>query len=133
MVDLSKSRELSAEERVLLDFLLAGPNVRAEVRTQGDSAQVVSVCDCGCRSVGLRSDVTAFGAPDSAEDSYIGRHDYIGLTADGLSAAGTDVEVTLHIVLGRMTELEIWDGASTGGKSRGELPEIATLQYRERC
>jgi hypothetical protein len=131
LVDLSEPRDLSAEERLLLDFILAGPNVRRELRTQGDSAEVLSACDCGCRSVGLRPDPTVPDAPYTAEDSYVGRDDYIGLTADGLSAAGTDVEVTLHVIFGRMTELEIWDGSDRGGESRGELPDVATLRYRE--
>jgi hypothetical protein len=93
---------------------------------------VISVCDCGCRSVALRPDAAFPDAPYTAEDSYIGRDDYIGLTADGVSAAGTNVEVTLHVIFGRVTELEIWDGSTTGGESRGELPDVATLRYRGR-
>ena len=131
MIDLSEPRNLSAEERVLLDFILAGPNVRPELRAQGDSAEAVFVCDCGCRSVGLRPDPAVPDAPYTAKDSYVGSDTYIGLTADGLSAEGTDVEVTLHVISGRMTELEIWDGSDRGGESRGELPDIATLRYRK--
>ena len=132
MIDLSEPRDLNAVERVLLDFILDGPDVRPELRAQGDSAEVVSVCDCGCRSVGLRPDPALPDAPYTAEDSSVDSDDYIGLTADGVSTAGTDVEVTLHVIFGRMTELEIWDGSDRGGESRCELPGVATLEHRER-
>lgn len=58
MVDLSEPRDLNAEERVLPDFILAGPNVRRELRAQGDSAEVVSACDCGSS----KSRFTSFSA-----------------------------------------------------------------------
>jgi hypothetical protein len=123
LVGLKEPRPLSRVERTLIDFVLDGPDVSSELRAQGASAVVVSACDCGCRSIGLEP---ARDAP-SAE----ARNGAYELGADGTSSAGGDVEVTLHVVLGRITELEIWDGAFTDGKSRGELPEIRTLQYRE--
>ena len=125
MVELSEPRQLDEVERSLLDFILAEPNVLPELLAQAASAQVISTCDCGCRSVGLAPDPAA---PDAAYDAV---HGTVGLTAEGLSNKGTEVEVTLHVVFDRMTELEIWDGAFTNGESRGELPDITTLQYRK--
>jgi len=117
-------RPLSRVERTLLDFVLEGPDGSPELRAQGASAVAVSACDCGCKSVGLEP---ARDAPDA--DAGDGAY---GLSADGTSPTGTDVEVTLHVVFGRLTELEIWDGSMTESESRGELPDISTLRYRER-
>src|SRR5262245_58508108 len=123
LVDLSAPRPLSADERRLLDFLLDGHGVHDELRAQADSVEVVSVCDCGCRSVGVRPGSNAPDVP------YTAKRPYFGLTAHGRSATATDVGVTLHVVSGRMTELEIWDGFLTD--SQGELPDLATLRHEE--
>jgi hypothetical protein len=125
MVDLSEPRPLDAVERSVLDFILTGPGVLPELHAQASSAMVVSTCDCGCRSIGLRPD------PASPDAPYDAPHETVALTADSRSEAGTDVEVTLHVVFNRMTELEIWDGADRDGISRGELPDLSTLQHRE--
>jgi hypothetical protein len=44
-----------------------------------------------------------------------------------------EIELTLHVSLGGMTELEIWDGwdPEREGESVGELPELRTLRYEE--
>jgi hypothetical protein len=131
MVDLPAPRTLDAAELALLEFVLSGPSAREELLAQAHSALVVSACDCGCRSVGLKPDAATPSAPYTAEDSPAGNDGYIGLSAEGLSPTGTDVEVTLHIVCGRMTELEIWDGAFTQEKSTGELPVLKTLHHAE--
>jgi hypothetical protein len=131
MVELDAPRPLKWDERALLDFLLDHPIARDELRAQAERAEVVSECDCGCRSVGLEPHAAAPSARYTAEDSVYGRDDYIGIRARGRSEAGTEIEVTLHVVHGRMAELEIWDGAQTGGRSRGELPELDSLYQAE--
>jgi hypothetical protein len=123
LIPLPTPRAFTGEYRALLEIVLAAPNVRGEVRAQAKSARVVSACDCGCRSVGVEPDEAAPSAPYEA--------DAVSLTADGTSPTGTRVEVTLHVVFGRMTELEIWDGGLTQGVSNGELPDVKTLRHRE--
>jgi hypothetical protein len=122
MIDLDEARQLSRAERTLLDFILESPDVTAELRAQGASALVVSTCECGCRSIGLQP---ADAAPDPRGDAAF------ALTADGVTPTGREIELTLHVVFGRMSELEIWDGSDGQGESRGELPDLATLRYRE--
>jgi len=59
-----------------------------------------------------------------------GRDDYFVLGAEGVSAEGNPVVLTLHVMEGRMIELEIWDGAEqASGKSAGEVPELASLRH----
>jgi hypothetical protein len=124
LVELKEPWPLSRVERTLLDFVLDGPNGSPELRAQGVSAVVVSACDCGCKSIGLEP-------AEDAPDADAGNGAY-GLTADGNSSTGVDVKVTLHVVFGRMTELEIWDGSMRDGDSQGELPDVSTLRDRER-
>jgi hypothetical protein len=123
LVDLKEPRPLNRFERTVLDFVLDGPNGSPELRAQGASAVVVSACDCGCKSVGLEP-------TQDTPDADAGNGAY-GLTADGTSSTGVDVEVTLHVIFGRLTELEVWDGALLDGESRGELPDVETLVHRE--
>jgi hypothetical protein len=120
---MKEPRPLNRVERTLLDFVLDGRDASPELRAQGATAVVVSACDCGCRSVGLEA------ARDAPEAEV--RTGAYGLTSDGTSPTGLDVEVTLHVVSGRIYELEIWDGAALDGKSRGELPQVETLVHRE--
>jgi len=35
----------------------------------------------------------------------------------------------LHVVSGRLIELEIWDAWDSDRESKGELPELATLRH----
>jgi hypothetical protein len=62
-------------------------------------------------------------------DVVSGRTDWVSITAYGRSATGTEIEVTLHLIEGRLYELEIWDGTWTQGQSRGEMPDPATLDH----
>jgi hypothetical protein len=130
MVQLDAPRPLASHERELLDFILSSPLARDELRTQANSVNAVSECDCGCHSIGLEPDASTPSASYTAEDSIYGRTDYLGIRAEGKSARGIYVELILHLHFGRMVELEIWDGALTDGKSQGELPELASLKHR---
>jgi hypothetical protein len=120
---------MSSNERALLDFLLSGPLGREELRTQAETAQVISHCDCGCRSIILQTDEATSTAHFADDELPYGRADAIPITAWGVSDSGTEIEVTLHVIFGRMHELEIWDGWDSG-KSKGEFPDPETLQWR---
>lgn len=131
MVKLDQPRQLSEDERTYLDFMLTHPGSVAELDTQAQSVQVVSECDCGCRSIGLEPAASAPPAEAGPESETFGRDDYFLLEAEGESLEGNRVELFLHVVEGRMVELEIWDGAErTSGMSRGETPEFETLEHR---
>jgi Domain of unknown function (DUF6984) len=118
IVPLDAPRPLTPEEQVLLEHLLTSPLANDEVRAQARTAEVVGMCDCGCRSVGLRNDEGSPRAPGSA--------DVVQITAHGRAADGTFVEVTLHVIHGRIAELEIWDG--TFDETHGAMPDPETLQ-----
>jgi hypothetical protein len=127
IVVLPQPRQLNSHERAFLDFVLSAPITSAELREQAAEIRVVGECDCGCRSVALAP------APDAPSAAVVPhdhpRTDWIPLTAWGQSPAGTEIEVTVHVVDGRLHELEIWDGWASGGKSTGELPDLETLRH----
>jgi hypothetical protein len=102
---LAEPRPLEARERALLDLLLAGPLGREALRHQAATAQVSEACSCGCPSVWLEVDRAVPVAVFRADESPSGRADWVPLTA----RAG-DVDVTLHVVGGRLAELEVWAG-----------------------
>jgi hypothetical protein len=56
MVKLAQPRPLTPHERQLLEFVLASPHSRDQLREQLHTTRVVSDCDCGCPSIGLQSD-----------------------------------------------------------------------------
>lgn len=131
MVKLDQPRQLSEDERTYLDFMLTHPGSVAELDTQAQSVQVVSECDCGCRSIGLEPAVSAPHAKPGPETETFGRDDYFLLVTEGQSLEGNRVQLLLHVLEGRMVELEIWDGAGrSSGMSRGETPEFETLEHR---
>jgi hypothetical protein len=130
MVELASPRDLGEDERSFLDFMLEHPESVAALREQARAVKVVSVCDCGCRSIGVGTDDSCPRAhPDPRMDTYW-RDDYFTIEAQGTSKSGNDVVLVLHVMDGRMIELEIWDGPTEpDGRSRGEVPELATLRY----
>jgi hypothetical protein len=131
IVRLDSPRELADDERVLLDFLLTSPLAHDEIKEQAATAKVVAVCDCGCRSIVLEA------APDTPtatfsldEATYPGRTDAIQIQAWGRSETGRIVDVTLNVIDGRISELEIWDGLMPGQNgTRGEGPQPGTLGW----
>jgi hypothetical protein len=127
-VELPTPRELREYERALLDFVLSGPLASDELRVQAVGARVVAECDCGCRSVVLEPPRQTPSA--SIVHPVLKRTDWAPLTAWGQTSSGTEIEVTVHVLNGRLSELEIWDGvSSTHGESRGELPDLETLEH----
>ena len=78
------------------------PSLSEQVAT----VRVVSTCDCGCASVGLRTEGPQVPATAVARLSDTGRDDYFAVSASG---AG-DVSVVLHVLSGFVGELEIFAG-----------------------
>ncbi len=77
------------------------PGLSEQVAT----VRVVSTCDCGCASVGLRTEGPQVPATAVARLSDTGRDDYFAV-----SAACGDISVVLHVLSGFVGELEIFAG-----------------------
>ena len=127
MVALDAPRALTAQERGLVAFLAEGPGGCEELVRQAAGARVVAVCDCGCPSIGLEVDGPPVPPTLAIEREPLGRPDYFSLGAVGRNAAGTDVEVILHVGDGRARELEIWTG-TWGAPPQTELPPLESLR-----
>ena len=117
-VDVSP-RPVSEEERAVIDLLLTSPLATAELRAQVDAAQVVGVCSCGCPSIFFDTpkDLAAVPMPDAEMPAEI--------VAAGHGVGDGEwrkVSVTLHIVQGRLEELEVW-GGTRDGTNEGNLPD----------
>jgi hypothetical protein len=120
MVPLAEPRALTAAERALLEALV-GRAGHAGLRAQADTAIVDSVCSCGCPSVGLRAGGPALSAEDMLAFSGHGRDDVFGIHAhhDG-------VDVVVHVLTGRLDELEVYagDGETPDLPSPGDLADV---------
>jgi hypothetical protein len=116
-VELEEARGLTSDEAAVIDFLIAGPLGRDELRAQAAGARVVATCSCGCPSIWIEIDASAPDAPYSVAETPDGRIDHVGLTAYQRIGDET-AEVTLHIVNGRIFELEVW------GHEYGVRPEV---------
>jgi hypothetical protein len=73
---------------------------------QVTTVRVVSTCDCGCASVGLRTEGPPVPATTVARLSATGREDYFAVSASDVG----DVTVVLHVLSGFVGELEIFAG-----------------------
>lgn len=122
---LPQPRALTDAERALLGALLAGPRSRPELVEQAATACVTGECSCGCSSILLRGDANAPSLTIAAGDSPTGDPGYYSLTAHGSNVEGRDVQVTLHVCLGRIEELEIW----AGHEGDTPLPPAEALRY----
>jgi hypothetical protein len=114
-VPLREPRRLTPKEREVLDFLLAGPLGRGELRDQARTAHVAAVCSCGCPSVWLEVDPATPSARFLPDESTYGRSDAVDITAVQRKSRGS-TEVTLHVVNGRLYELEIGPAATACGR-----------------
>jgi hypothetical protein len=122
LVPLAEPRPLSGMERELVNFLLDGPLGRRELRDQATTARVASACSCGCPSIGFDVDPSVPKARFRPEDTPLGRTDWIPISAVQHKSRGT-TEVTLHILEGRIYELEVWAG-NFGIKPRVDLMKL---------
>ena len=61
--------------------------------------------------------------------SDVNRDDLLDLGAWVSNTEGREVEVTLHVVFGRLEELEVWAG-TYGGEVRTALPSPESLRRK---
>lgn len=125
-IPLVEPRPLTPKERTLIDFLLDSPLGRDELRKQAASSRVAGVCSCGCPSIWLAVDPATPSAKFRPEETAIGRTDWVPITAFQQKSRGT-TEVTLHVVKGRLHELEIW----AGGYGIRPRVDPTKLQYED--
>ncbi|WP_238015645.1 hypothetical protein KZZ52_19815 [Dactylosporangium sp. AC04546] len=102
--DLPAPRPLTPAERAVLATLVAHAG-RAELTAQLATARVTAVCDCGCASVRLATTGPALPRAAVKAMSEHGRDDHVAVGA----AAGR-VDAVLHVVGGRLHELELFAG-----------------------
>jgi hypothetical protein len=105
LVDLPQPRSLTGAEHALVTRLVAFADV-ATLSEQVETVLVVSTCDCGCASVGLRTEGPQVPATVTARLSGTGRDDYFAVNA----ACADDVSIVLHVTSGFVGELEIFAG-----------------------
>ena len=108
--DLEVPRAPSEPERRLLIALAAAvdpPLLHDQVAT----VLVDAVCRCGCPSVRLRSEQEPLPDARVLRLSATGRDDYFAVEASGLGPAGQEVSIVLHVVHGRVHELEVFTEA----------------------
>lgn len=96
-----------SEHRVLTG--LANAVGEPLVDDQVSSVVVDAVCRCGCSSVRLRSTRRAIPAETVTRLSRTGRADYLAVEAFGREPDHQDVNVVLHLMSGRVRELEVFD------------------------
>jgi hypothetical protein len=113
------TRELTFDERAVLNFLLAEPFPgRDQLLDQLVSVRVTGLsCGCGCPSIGLKVDES------STRASTLGPID-----AQGRDAAGNIVLVGLLLHDGYMTELDFTDIAAMSTSGAVGLPVLDTLR-----
>ncbi len=109
-------RELSAEERALLNSLLTreAPDRLPEL----DSLKIVARCGCGA------SPTVLFGLSLASEPLTQSHDEQEVATYRGVNAKGVEVAISLIARNGRLAELEAW--APTGGDI-GSWPPPNTL------
>lgn len=102
------ARPPSASERRLLTILVTA--VAEPLLDEQVSAVLVDgVCRCGCSSVRLRTREPAVPAARVARLSGTGRDDHLAVASTARTPDGHDVDVVLHVVHGRVHELEVLD------------------------
>jgi hypothetical protein len=105
LVELPRPRALTEAEHALMVRLVTFADIPS-LNEQIATVRVVSTCDCGCASVGLRTEGPQVPATAVARLSETGRDDYFAVSASG----GADVSVVLHVLSGFVGELEIFAG-----------------------
>ena len=115
--ELLRPRPLSTAEQRVLSWLAAaaGPDMAAQVA----DAAVVGECACGCSSVQLSP---AGAARRQSVHSSVG--------AGGLSPDGHVIDVVLHLVDGRLHELEVFDSDAGEGVAV-DLCGLTGLELRD--
>lgn len=110
-------RDLTPLERSVLDFLLSEPfSGRDELRSQAAAVQVPGRCQCGCATIDLVV----------GEDSIPRAPVRSRVPVEATTTAGPATDVLLHVVEGRLRELEVYrhDGEPAA------LPDPSILKLR---
>lgn len=102
-VPLGSPRALTQKERAIIDFLVNGPSGSPALCALAEAVEVVATCSCGCPSVWLTGSLED---RDRQDDNGSG-HVALRATQRG---ARESTEVSLHVVGGRLFELEIFGG-----------------------
>jgi len=105
--DLESSRQPSGPESRLLAWLAAA--VGQELIDQAADAAVVGECTCGCSSLRLSTQAAQLPVETTIRLFDTGRPDYFAVSSGGRGPDG-DVSVVLHVLDGRLHELEIFAG-----------------------
>ena len=119
--ELPEPRRLTASERAVLNRLVAHAAC-PELVAQATSAQVVAKCDCGCGSVGLRTNGTALSRTTMMRLSTTGRDDWFSIQA---TSTAPEVQVVVHVVAGLLHELEVFAGEGV----RVDVPRPEALDH----
>jgi hypothetical protein len=106
---LSQPLALSSDEHRLLAVLAAAVD-EPLLHRQVETAVVVGVCRCGCSSVRLSSGEPALPPARVAELSSRGDPLVLSVEASSSGPAGERVQVVLHVIRGRLEELEVFVG-----------------------
>ena len=109
---LEASRRPSGPERRLLSWLAAA--VGQELVDQAADPVVVGECTCGCSSVRLSTPAAPLPVQTVIQLSDTGRDDYLGVSSGGRGPDG-QISVVLHVLEGRLYELEIFAGEGVAG------------------
>jgi hypothetical protein len=111
-------RELTKEERALLEWLLAnGVPDAQEYAPQVSDLRVVGTCTCGCPTLDL--------APSNRNERTTGPSQILA-DFDGSTHEGIQVGVILHAREGHISELEVY--AIQDFEGRFNLPAIESLK-----
>ena len=122
---LERPRVLSGEERRVLGQLASAVD-EPLLHRQVAAATVTAACRCGCSSLRLQSDEPPIPDVRIVELSHLDRPDYFRVDAFSHAAALDDVQVVLHVVQGRIYELEVFagEGVSVRLASLADLTDI---------
>jgi hypothetical protein len=118
-VDIA-ARPLTVVERATLDYLLVDAiDDVAALRDQAANAFVTGMCDCGCATVDLTVPPDAKASTPSASPDRV--------IASALSRRGVRrAQLLLHVLDGRLTELEIVDVDGSGPQP--VFPAVSTWE-----
>jgi len=113
---IPENRQLNAEERTLIEWLIANGIPEANnYAPQLEGLHVVSHCSCGCPTV----DLAVVNAQASTTGPSLILADFLGVTPEG-----QQVGVMLHARQGKISELEVYPMDTIVGSS---FPKIETL------
>jgi len=126
---LASARPLTPNEAELVRYIV-GQIGSTELTEQLQVVDVVSECACGCPSIGLTTTGPALSDEAMLRLSDNSRGDSCEIRAWGQNAEGHRVQVNLHLVGGRLHELEVWAGWD-GSESVTTLPGAETLSMEQ--